>query len=82
VRDAAQQRLDVAIAGLPENVVQIVDPNVVFGEVATALLELAEDAELLVLGNPSQVALSAAVLGSIALRCAHHARCPVVLVPG
>jgi predicted dienelactone hydrolase len=36
---------------------------------------------LLVVGNTGRGALAGAVTGSVALRCAHHARCPIVLVP-
>ena len=81
LRDAAQRRLDAAIAELPEGAARIIEPSVVYGEAAAALLKLAEDAQLLVLGNPSRGAFTAAVVGSIALRCVHHAHCPVVLVP-
>ncbi|MQA15745.1 MAG: hypothetical protein GEV09_16780 [Pseudonocardiaceae bacterium] len=51
------------------------------GDAATVLLEAAHDPELLVVGNGGRGALAGAVAGSVALRCVHHARCPVVLVP-
>jgi nucleotide-binding universal stress UspA family protein len=51
------------------------------GDPATALLERARDADLLVLGNHGRGAIAGALLGSVAQRCAHRARCPVVLVP-
>jgi nucleotide-binding universal stress UspA family protein len=34
-----------------------------------------------VLGNRGRGPFTAALVGSVALRCAHQARCPVVLVP-
>lgn len=78
---SARQRLDRAMAELPPSAAGVVDHLVVCGEAASALLDAAQDAELLILGNAGRGALAAAVLGSIAMRCVHHARCPVVLVP-
>jgi nucleotide-binding universal stress UspA family protein len=51
------------------------------GDPVTVLLDYALRADLLVLGNKGRGALASALLGSVAQRCAHHARCPVVLVP-
>jgi nucleotide-binding universal stress UspA family protein len=45
------------------------------------LLDRALRADLLVLGNKGRGGVTGAMLGSVAQRCAHHARCPVVLVP-
>lgn len=78
---AAQERLRAALATLPPGVEQIVDSSAVPGDPATVLIDAARDADLLVLGNAGRGALAAAVTGSVAARCAHHATCPVVLVP-
>lgn len=51
------------------------------GDPCEVLCEHARTARLVVLGNPQQSALAAALTGSTALRCLHHAECPVVLVP-
>jgi nucleotide-binding universal stress UspA family protein len=51
------------------------------GDPCDVLCEHARTARLVVLGNPRQSALAAALTGSTALRCLHHADCPVVLVP-
>ncbi|HZD15424.1 MAG TPA: universal stress protein [Pseudonocardiaceae bacterium] len=80
-RAEAQQRLDTALLQVPDEAVELVDHIVVGGDAATALLDAARNAELLVLGNPARGALAAVVLGSTALRCVHHADCPIVLVP-
>jgi nucleotide-binding universal stress UspA family protein len=77
----ARQCLDAAEAGLPSGVEQILDRAVVCGDAATVLLDAAQHADLLVVGNTGRGALAGAVTGSVALRCAHHARCPIVLVP-
>ena len=46
-----------------------------------ALVELAGDADLLVVGARGQSRLRAALLGSVSTHCTHHAPCPVVVVP-
>lgn len=51
------------------------------GDPAAVLIDHARSAELLVLGNQRHGRVAGAVLGSVALGAAHHARCPVVLVP-
>lgn len=51
------------------------------GEPATVLLDHAMRADLLVVGNRGRGGLAGAMVGSVAQRVAHHARCPVVLVP-
>jgi nucleotide-binding universal stress UspA family protein len=61
----AQQWLADAIATLPDGAGQVLDREVVRGDVATVLLDAAHNAELLVVGNTRRGA----------------ARCPVVLVP-
>ncbi|WP_245773937.1 universal stress protein [Pseudonocardia ammonioxydans] len=55
--------------------------TVVEGDPAHVLLDTAETAALLVLGNHGRGALSEVLLGSVARRCVRHARCPVLLVP-
>jgi nucleotide-binding universal stress UspA family protein len=58
-----------------------VDTHIRRGEPATMLLDHAMRADLLVVGNSGRSGLAGAMVGSVALRVAHHARCPVVLVP-
>jgi nucleotide-binding universal stress UspA family protein len=77
----ARQCLAAAAAGLPAGAEQILDRAVVCGDAATVLLDAARHADLLVVGNTGRGALAGAVTGSVALRCAHLARCPIVLVP-
>ncbi|MFC4945312.1 universal stress protein [Pseudonocardia sp. GCM10023141] len=78
---AAEERLSMAIAALPLGTAELVERSALPGDPATVLVEAARDAELLVLGNAGRGALASAVTGSVAARCAHHAPCPVVLVP-
>lgn len=48
-----------------------------------AILDAAEehDARVIVLGSRGRSAIESAVLGSVAYRVVHHARCPVLVVP-
>lgn len=59
-----------------------VRPQVRHGDPATMLLEVADGATLLVVGSRGHGAFVGALLGSVSLRCVHHANCPVVVVHG
>jgi nucleotide-binding universal stress UspA family protein len=50
------------------------------GQAAHVLLDEAEDAELLVVGSRGHGGFTGLLLGSVSQQCAHHARCPVVIV--
>jgi nucleotide-binding universal stress UspA family protein len=54
--------------------------TVAVGHPARVLVELARDAELLVVGSRSHGAVSDALLGSVSAYCTHHAHCPIVVV--
>jgi nucleotide-binding universal stress UspA family protein len=77
----ADQWLTDAITALPAGAGNAVERRVARGDAVTVLLEAARDADLLVLGNHGRGALAGALAGSVALRCAHHVECPLVLVP-
>jgi nucleotide-binding universal stress UspA family protein len=51
-------------------------------EAATALLEASREADLLVVGSHGNGGVKGLLLGSVSRRCAQHATCPVVVVPG
>jgi len=51
------------------------------GEAAHVLLEEAASADLLVLGSRGLGGFRGLLLGSVSQQCAHHAPCPVVIVP-
>ncbi len=74
----ADRLLRRAIADLPAAPART---TVTQGEPSQQLVENSSDADVLVLGNHGHGAVAGALLGSVAQRCAHHARCPVVLVP-
>ena len=53
---------------------------VVQGNPAHVLLDAAKDADLLVVGNRGHGAFADVLIGSVSVRCLHHATCPVVVV--
>ncbi len=60
---------------------QSVECVLVEGPAAAALLEHAEDAEMIVVGQRGLGTVGAVVLGSVSHHVLHHARCPVLVVP-
>ncbi len=59
-----------------------VHPFVVAGRPAEVLVELAREADLLVVGSRGRGAFAGLLLGSVTQRCAERSMCPVVIVPG
>jgi nucleotide-binding universal stress UspA family protein len=55
--------------------------TVVQGAPAWALLDIAHDADLLVVGARGRGGFLGLLLGSVSTQCVHHAPCPVVVVP-
>ena len=58
-----------------------VDQVVVEDAPARALVAASQDADLLVVGTRGHGGFTGLVLGSVSQQCAHHASCPVVIVP-
>jgi nucleotide-binding universal stress UspA family protein len=56
-----------------------VEPMAIEGGAASVLVEVAEDADLLVVGSRGRGGLAGLLLGSISQQVAQHARCPVVI---
>jgi nucleotide-binding universal stress UspA family protein len=73
-------RTDPSIIGRPG--VEDVDVRLVVSEAraVSELLKQSEHADLLVVGSRGRGAMRTALLGSVALHCTTHARCPVVVV--
>lgn len=77
-REAAQQRLAKAVAGL-EGVT--VEGAVLDGEPATALLEDSEHDDLLFTGSSGKGPFKRVLMGSVSTTLLRDAACPVVIVP-
>lgn len=58
-----------------------VEARLVEGGAATALVEAGRDADLLVVGSRGHGGFVGLLLGSVSNQVAHHATCPVVIVP-
>lgn len=52
------------------------------GDAAQVLIELADGADLLVVGSRGHGGFTGALLGSVSQHCVHHSRCPVVIFRG
>ncbi|WP_051804233.1 universal stress protein [Streptomyces griseus] len=63
----------------PDDEVTVV-PRILSRDPANALLDLAEGADLLVVGSRGLGTFEGALLGSVSRRCAQHAPCPVVVI--
>jgi len=66
---------------LPPDATARINPLVVEGEPASALVELASYADLLVVGTRGRGGFTGLLLGSVSQRCAERSPCPVVVVP-
>lgn len=79
---AAQERQDAAVARvLGDSPTVTVSARVLPGDARIVLVEAAQHARLLVVGSRPMGPVRAVLLGSVSRYCAHHAACPVVVVP-
>jgi nucleotide-binding universal stress UspA family protein len=80
--EAARETLEVAIGGLAtsEPTVQV-EQSLLTGSAATAILESAKGADLVVIGSRGLGGFAGLLLGSVSQQVVHHATCPVVVVP-
>ena len=82
MKQAAEQLLDSALAAVEEETEDVrIVRSVVEGTPAKALVRAAADADLLVVGSRGLGGFAGLLLGSVSQQCAHHAPCPVVIVP-
>lgn len=80
--ELAAKTLSAAIADVSPPPDVRIRQVVVEGNAGQVLLDAAANADLLVVGNRGHGGFTDALIGSISIRCLHHATCPVVIVHG
>jgi nucleotide-binding universal stress UspA family protein len=78
---AAQELTDKVLAGIGGARPDGVTVDAVNGIPADVLLRASEDADMIVLGARGGGGFARLNLGSVSDQVAHHARCPVVIIP-
>jgi nucleotide-binding universal stress UspA family protein len=78
--EGAQATLDQALEGVDTSGVDI-ERCTREGSAASALLEEAKDADVLVVGARGHGGFAGMILGSVATQCSRHAEIPTVVVP-
>lgn len=82
LRDNAKQVLDSSVRAAQEIERDVeTKGELVEGHAVTELLKAAHDADLLVVGTRGHGGFAGLLLGSVSQQCAHHASCPLVIVP-
>jgi nucleotide-binding universal stress UspA family protein len=76
---ALAEAVDKAVG--PDRTVTI-ERRIACGYAATVLVDASADAGLLVVGSRGHGTFTDALIGSVSQNCAHHAKCPVVIVRG
>jgi nucleotide-binding universal stress UspA family protein len=80
-RNAAERIVQEAIEHVNEVAPEITcDGRAVVGQAAEVLLEAADSASLLVVGNRGRGGFASLLLGSVSLQLVYHASCPVLVV--
>jgi nucleotide-binding universal stress UspA family protein len=79
-RDAAQAETDKVVASIGEHP-ESVTVKAVHGIPAEELINASVDADLVVLGSRGGGGFARMLMGSVATQVAHHAHCPVVILP-
>lgn len=80
LRDEARATLREALDAVDTGAL-VVHEHALEGDAATVLLEVAEGADMLVVGSRGRGGLTGLLLGSVSQKCVQHARCPVLVVP-
>jgi nucleotide-binding universal stress UspA family protein len=78
--ELAAKTLNAAIGDVNPPPSIAVHQVVMEGNPAKVLLSAAKDADLLVVGNRGHGAFVDSLIGSVSVRCLHHATCPVVVI--
>jgi nucleotide-binding universal stress UspA family protein len=82
LREAAGTALEATLReSIPQTDTVEIERRVVEGRAAAVLVDESRGAELLVVGSRGHGGFAGLLLGSVSQQCAHHAACPVVIVP-
>jgi len=81
VQEAGERVLDDTIAAADPAGSTKVERRCVTAQPAAALIEAGKDADLLVVGSRGIGGFYRLLIGSVSSQVAHHAPCPVVVVP-
>lgn len=80
--ESASSHLDKTIDEIVSKAKDVaVERKAIEGPAAQVLVEEAEGADLLVVGSRGHGGFAGLLLGSVSQQCAHHATCPVAIVP-
>jgi nucleotide-binding universal stress UspA family protein len=77
----AQETLDAEVDAVDASGIAPIERRLVPGGAAGALVEEARGASLLVVGSRGRGGFSGLLLGSVSQQVAHHAPCPIVIMP-
>jgi nucleotide-binding universal stress UspA family protein len=80
-REAAQAETDKALAEVGELRPESVTVQAVHGFPAEVLIDASRDADMIVLGSRGVGGFGRLLMGSVTSQVAHHAACPVLIVP-
>jgi nucleotide-binding universal stress UspA family protein len=79
---AAEAALEAALGNAVPDLLGIaLERRVVEGAPGAVLVAESQAAELLVVGSRGHGGFAGLLLGSVSAQCAHHAACPVVIIP-
>jgi nucleotide-binding universal stress UspA family protein len=82
IKKLAEELLEKVADGVRKRAPDVhVDTRLVEGHPGAALVKASHGARLLVVGTRGLGGFRGLLMGSVSTSCAHHARCPLVIVP-